>query len=425
MPSGLRALRHRDFRLFWSGQLVSLVGTWMQSVAQAWLVLQLTDSPFRLGLVSTLQFLPILLFSLVTGVAADRFPKRRMLLGTQTALALQALTLAALVFAGQVRYWHVAVLALLYGCANVLDIPTRQSFVVELVGREDLVNAIALNSAAFNTARIVGPAAAGLLIGRFGVAPAFLLNGLSFLVVIGALAAVRAEGRPRPRPPGGVLAEVGEGLRYALATPRVAMVLGLVLTMSVCVFNFNVSVPLFARNVLGAGAEGFGFLMSAVGFGAVTGALSLATLGGRRPPLAAIGVAAVIACTGLVALATVGRFGAAVPLLFVIGFGAIIFMAGCNTTLQLGAPDELRGRVMGLYALMFGGSTPIGSFLVGSLAEVAGVRVALMAAGATGLAVLGAIALWWRRRGAPRDTPTGSWSRRAAPRRGPSGLPRP
>ena len=415
MPSGLRALRHRDFRLFWSGQLVSLVGTWMQSVAQAWLVLQLTDSPFRLGLVSTLQFLPILLFSLVTGAAADRFPKRRMLLGTQTALALQALTLAALVFAGQVRYWHVAVLALLYGCANVLDIPTRQSFVVELVGREDLVNAIALNSAAFNTARIVGPAAAGLLIGRFGVGPAFLLNGLSFLVVIGALAAVRAEGRPRPRPPGGVLAEVGEGLRYALATPRVAMVLGLVLTMSVCVFNFNVSVPLFARNVLGAGAEGFGFLMSAVGFGAVTGALSLA----------AIGVAAVIACTGLVALATVGRFGAAVPLLFVIGFGAIIFMAGCNTTLQLGAPDELRGRVMGLYALMFGGSTPIGSFLVGSLAEVAGVRVALMAAGATGLAVLGAIALWWRRRGAPRDTPTGSWSRRAAPRRGPSGLPRP
>lgn len=371
-------------------------------------MLQLTDSPFRLGLVSTLQFLPILLFSLVTGAAADRFPKRRMLLGTQTALALQALTLAALVFAGQVRYWHVAVLALLYGCANVLDIPTRQAFVVELAGREDLVNAIALNSAAFNTARIVGPAAAGLLIGRFGVGPAFLLNGLSFLVVIGALAAVRAEGRPRPRPPGGVLAEVGEGLRYALATPRVAMVLGLVLTMSVCVFNFNVSVPLFARNVLGAGAEGFGFLMSAVGFGAVTGALSLATLGGRRPPLAAIGVAAVVACVGLLALATVERFGAAVPLLFVIGFGAIIFMAGCNTTLQLGAPDELRGRVMGLYALMFGGSTPIGSFLVGSLAEVAGVRVALMAAGATGLAVLGAIALWWRRRGAPRDTPTGS-----------------
>ena len=398
LPTGLRALRHRDFRLFWSGQLVSLVGTWMQSVAQAWLVLQLTNSPFRLGLVSALQFLPILLFSLVTGALADRVRKRRLLLGTQAALALQALTLAALVFAGRVEYWHVAGLALLYGCASVLDMPTRQAFVVELTGREDLVNAIALNSAAFNTARIVGPAVAGLLIGRFGVAPAFLLNGLSFLVVLGALAAVRAEGRPRPRAPGTVLAEVGAGVRYALATPRVAMVLGLVLAVSVCVFNFNVYVPLLARNVLGEGAEGFGFLMSAVGFGAVTGALALATLGGRRPPLAAILTAAVIACAGLLALAQVGRFGAAVPLLFVTGFGAIIFMASCNTTLQLSAPDELRGRIMGLYALMFGGATPIGAFLVGSLAELAGVRVTLGAAGATGLVALAAIALWWRRR---------------------------
>ncbi|OGL01052.1 MAG: hypothetical protein A3E31_06470 [Candidatus Rokubacteria bacterium RIFCSPHIGHO2_12_FULL_73_22] len=397
-PTGLRALAHRDFRLFWSGQLVSLVGTWMQSVGQAWLVLQLTDSPFRLGLVSTLQFLPILLFSLVTGAVADRLPKRRLILGTQAALALQALTLAALVFTGHVRYWHVAVLAFLYGCGNVLDMPARQSFVVELAGREDLVNAIALNSAAFNTARIVGPAAAGLLIARVGVAPAFLLNGLSFLVVIGALLAVRAEGRPRPRPPGTVLAEAGAGGRYALATPRVAMVLGLVFVVSLCVFNFNVFVPLFARDALGAGATEFGFLMSAVGFGAVTGALALATLGGRRPPLAAIVTAAAIACAGLLALAPVDRFAAALPLLFVAGFGGIIAMASCNTTLQLGAPDELRGRVMGLYALMFGGSTPIGSFLVGSLAEVAGVRAALAAAGATGLVALAAISLWWRRR---------------------------
>ena len=397
-PTGLRALAHRDFRLFWSGQLVSLVGTWMQSVGQAWLVLQLTDSPFRLGLVSTLQFLPILLFSLVTGAVADRLPKRRLILGTQAALALQALTLAALVFTGHVRYWHVAVLAFLYGCGNVLDMPARQSFVVELAGREDLVNAIALNSAAFNTARIVGPAAAGLLIARVGVAPAFLLNGLSFLVVIGALLAVRAEGRPRPRPPGTVLAEAGAGVRYALATPRVAMVLGLVFVVSLCVFNFNVFVPLFARDALGAGATEFGFLMSAVGFGAVTGALALATLGGRRAPLAAIVTAAAIACAGLLALAPVDRFAAALPLLFVAGFGGIIAMASCNTTLQLGAPDELRGRVMGLYALMFGGSTPIGSFLVGSLAEVAGVRAALAAAGATGLVALAAISLWWRRR---------------------------
>jgi len=403
LPAGLRALEHRDFRVFWAGQLVSLVGTWMQSVAQAWLVLQLTGSPFRLGVVSTLQFLPILLFSLVTGAVADRFPKRRLLLGTQTALGLQALTLSLLVFTGQVRYWHVAALAFLYGCVNVLDIPTRQSFVVELVGRGDLVNAIALNSAAFNTARIVGPAAAGLLIGRFGVAPAFLLNGLSFLVVLGALLLVRAEGLPRRRRPGTVLAEVGEGVRYALATPRVAMVLGLVLTVSVCVFNFNVYVPLLARNVLDAGAEGFGFLMTSVGFGAVAGALALAAFGTGRPRLTAIVTAAVIACTGLLGLSQVDRFGSAVPLLFVTGFGAIIFMASCNTTLQLGAPDDLRGRIMGLYALMFGGSTPIGSFLIGVLAELAGVRAALLAAGGTGLAVLGVLGVWWRRRATPLD----------------------
>src|SRR3989304_2558526 len=222
-PAGLRAFRHRDFRLFWSGQLVSLVGTWMQSVGQAWLVLPLTASPFRLGPGSTLPVLPLRPsppLPRVAGAVADRLPKRRLILGPQAALALQALTLAALVFTGHVRYWHVAVLAFLYGCGNVLDMPARQSFVVELAGREDLVNAIALNPAAFNTARIVGPAAAGLLIARVGVAPAFLLNGLSFLVVIGALLAVRAEGRPRPRPPGTVLAEGGAGGRYGLAPPR-------------------------------------------------------------------------------------------------------------------------------------------------------------------------------------------------------------
>ncbi len=397
-PSGLRALNHRDFRVFWSGQLVSLVGTWMQSVAQSWLVLQLTDSPLKLGLIGTFQFAPILALSVVAGAIADRFPKRRLIFATQTVLCLQALTLAALVWAGHVQYWHVAVLALVYGLANVLDMPTRQAFVVEMVGRPDLVNAVALNSAAFNGARIVGPAVAGLLIARLGVAPAFLLNGLSFLVVLAALGRVRTLGLPSPRRGATIGEEILEGVRYATRTPRVAVILALVLVVSLTVFNFTIFVPLLARRVLGLGAEGFGFLMAALGLGAVSGALALATLGGQQPSLRAIFVAATLGCSAMLALATVAEFRTAMVLLFVTGFFAIVFVASCNTTLQLTTPDELRGRVMSLHALMFGGSFPIGSFVVGALAEVFGIRAALVAGGLSGLLGVGAILAWWRRR---------------------------
>ena len=397
-PEALRALNHRDFRVFWTGQLVSLIGTWMQSVAQSWLVLQLSGSPLKLGLIGTLQFAPVLLFSVVAGAIADRLPKRRLILATQSALALQAFTITALVWSGHVRYWHVAVLALLLGCANVIDMPTRQAFVAELVGKRDLVNAVALNSAAFNGARIVGPAVAGLLIGRLGVAPAFLLNGLSFLVVIGALLLVHVEGTPRPRAATTVGQEVWQGLRYALDTPRIALILGLVLVVSLCVFNFTVFVPLVARNVLHLGAEGFGFLMAALGLGAVTGALSLATLGGRQTPLRTILFAGVLSCLALVALATTAEFHAAVVLLFLLGFYSIVFMASCNTTLQLSAPDGLRGRVMSLYTLMFGGAFPFGALMIGAIAEAFGVPTALLVAGSAGLVGVAAIALWWRAR---------------------------
>ncbi|MEK7385333.1 MAG: MFS transporter, partial [candidate division NC10 bacterium] len=373
-PSGLRALNHRDFRIFWAGQLVSLVGTWMQSVSQAWLVLQLTDSPFRLGLIGTLQFAPILLFSVVAGALADRLPKRRLIIATQAVLCLQALTLAALVGMGHVRYWHVGVLALVYGLANVLDMPARQSFIIEMVGKPDLVNAVALNSAAFNGARIVGPAVAGLLIARFGVAPAFLLNGLSFLIVIAALLAVRARGLPRPRREATIGEEILEGVRYATRTPRVAVILGLVCVVSLCVFNFTIFVPLLARGVLRLGAAGFGFLMAALGAGAVSGALALAAFGGGRPALRAIFTAGALACAATLALATVADFRTAIVLLFALGFFAIVFIASCNTTLQLTAPDALRGRVMSLHVLMFGGVFPIGSFVVGATAEAFGIR---------------------------------------------------
>ncbi len=343
-PSGLRALNHPKFRLYFMGQVLSQIGTWMQSVAQSWLVLQLTGSPLRLGLISTLQFAPMLVFSVFSGAVADRVSKRRLLLATQSVLAGQALALAVLVWSGHVQYWHVAVLACLLGLVNTLDNPARQSLVSELVGRSDVVNAVALSSAGFNSARIVGPAVAGLLIARFGIAPAFLLNGVSFLFVITALVMLRVHAERR-RPRGAsMLAEMGEGVVYALRTPRLRLALGVLLVVSVFVFNFSVYVPLLARDVLHQGADGFGFLMAALGVGAVSGALTVGGIRRSQPPLPLTFTAAILACTGILTLAFVRRFSVAVPALFLVGFFAIVVTASCNTTLQINAPDELRGR---------------------------------------------------------------------------------
>jgi predicted MFS family arabinose efflux permease len=396
LPAGLRAFRHRDFRLFFAAQLLAQVGTWMQTVAQSWLVLQLTGSPFLLGLMGTLQFGPILLFSIASGAVADRLPKRRLLMATQAALAAQALALAGLVASGQVRYWQVAVLGFLTGLANVLDQPARQSFVAELVGPADVANAVALNSASFNAARIVGPALGGLLIARHGVVPAFLLNCAGFLVVIAALDRLAAAGAPRPRPGGRLGQEIGEGLRYAARTPQIVLPLALLFVVSLFVFNFTVYVPLVVRTVLDLGAEGFGFLMAALGVGAVAGALTVGTL--ARPPAPLMVGAGALACAGLLLLAGADRPALAVVALFWTGFFGLVVVASCNTALQLAAPDALRGRVMSLYTLVWGGVFPIGAFEVGSIAERWGVTRALLVNGTLGLLGIGAIGVWWRRR---------------------------
>ncbi len=395
LPHGLRALAHTEFRVFFAAQMLALVGTWMQTVAQSWLVLQLADSPFKLGLIGTLQFSPVLLLSIVSGAVADRLPKRHLLVATQAALATQALALGFLVASGWVRYWHVGVLALVVGTANAIDMPARQSFVMELVGRDDVVNAVALNSAAFNAARIVGPAIAGVLIARVGIAPAFVLNAIGFVVVIVTLFTLPVEGRPRPRGDSGMLAEIREGLAYAVRTPRIRFILGLLLVVSLCVFNFTVYVPLLAKTVLGLGAEGFGFLMAALGLGAVAGAL---TVGTRQPTIPMMAVAAAIALSGLLAMSTVRQVATAVPLLFIIGFFGLILVASCNTLMQLTAPDELRGRVMSLYTLVWGGVFPFGAFSVGSISQAGGVSLAFLVMGSAGLTGLVALLAWWRLR---------------------------
>jgi MFS family permease len=399
LPAALRAFRHRDFRLFWLGQLVSLTGTWMQSVAQAWLVLELTNSPFRLGLVSALQFAPIIALSFFTGALADRRPKRRLVILSQSALFVQAALLALLVEFGHVQYWHVAVLALLYGVANAVDMPARQAFVVEMVGREDLMNAIALNSSMFNAARIVGPALAGLAIARWGLSVAFFLNALSFVPVMAALFALHAEGAPRARAARPIHEEILEGVRYALRTPRVTLTLAMVLVVSGFLFNYNVFVPLLARDVLGQGASGFGLLMAMLGVGAVIGGVTLAAVGRDRLPVAAVATPALVLAGCTAVLAAVRSVPTAAILLLVMGFCGILFMAGSNSTVQLTVPDELRGRLMSLNTLVFAGSTPLGAFLVGSVAEGAGVAAALLVAGAGGLVSVLALLLWWKGRG--------------------------
>ena len=388
LPHGLRALNHRPFRTFFLAQLVALVGTWMQTVSQAWLVLQLTNSPFKLGLLGTLQFGPILLLSPVAGVIADRRPQRRLLITTQAVLACQAWALALLVATGRTRYWQIALLGLVTGLANTLDAPVRQSFVMRLVGRKDLVNAVALNSASFNAARIVGPAVAGLLIARLGVVPAFVVNGLGFAVVLATLLGLSDDQAARSARGASLRRDIAEGVRHVARTPRMRAVLGVLFVVSLCVFNFTVYVPLLARTVLQLGPEGFGFLMAALGVGAVAGALALGARANPEPGLGLLLGTAAVACAGLVGLSTVHHVWAAVPMLFVTGFAGIITVTGCNTAIQLGAPDELRGRVMSLYTWVYGGVFPFGSFLVGATSERYGVSAAFLLNGSLGLGLL-------------------------------------
>jgi len=395
LPRGLRPLGYRDFRLFWLGQLVSRVGAWMQSVGQAWLVLELTNSPFRLGIISTLQFAPVLLFSLLGGVLSDRVPKRRVILFAKIAMMGQAFALAGLVWSGHIAYWHVAVLAAVYGVANSLDMPARQSYVVELVGKDDLMAAIVLNSAIFNSARVIGPALAGALIGVFGVGPMFLINGVSFIAVIGALLAMRTEGAPHPGARASVREELLQSLRYVVETPTIMLVLALLLFVSLFVINFNVVVPLVARDVLGEGAHGYGLLMAALGGGAVLGALGVASAGLRRPTRTMVIAAATMTSAGVLALGLVSSFALAAAILVVTGLGQIIFTSSVNSMMQVMVPDRMRGRMMSFYVLVFVGATPAGAFLMGLLAEHFGVSLACALGGAAGIISVAVVAVRW------------------------------
>lgn len=394
----LAALSHRNFRLFFMGQLVSLIGTWMQTVGQQWLVIdRLTPSPFLLSLVNAAQFLPVLVLSLAAGAMADWVPKRRLVIATQSVLMTLALVLALLTWTGVVRYWHILVLSLLLGTASAFDMPARQSFLVEMVGREDLMNAIALNSAIFNGARVLGPWVAGKAIARLGISAAFFFNGISFLAVIAALLAMNIEDKAHPRIAlRGISKDIREGLAYVRRTPILLTLNLLMALISIFVLNFNVLNPVLAKQVLHQDAEGFSSLMSAMGLGALLGAIILAVISRFGPRLALVfGGAAAVSLAELSLVAAHTPF-AAVAILFVAGAAMIIFTASTNTLLQTNVSDNLRGRVMSVYSLVFGGVTPIGALLTGTVLDVGGPSAGFIMGGTMGLISVTLVLIWWQ-----------------------------
>ena len=365
-----RSLRHRNFRLFWSGQLVSLIGTWMQNVGQAWLVLELTHSSLKLGIVSALQFLPMLFLSLFTGPFIDYFDKRKIIIWTQAALMTLAFVLSVLVWTGTVQYWHVVVLATLLGIVNTIDMPARQAYIIELVGKEDLMNAIALNSSIFNAARAIGPALAGLLITAVGTAACFFVNGVSFLAVLAGLLFMNVTcASCREKPSYNVLKDVREAIGYIRATPVVLTTILLVSVVSIFGTNFNVLVPVFAKMELHRDAAAFGLLLSSFGAGALIGSVSLTILSQWGPKESILLSGGMGLSLSLMLIGLQRSYALTALLLAMAGLSMVTFFGMANTTVQLNTEDRLRGRVMSLYTLSFGGLTPFGSLFAGSVAH--------------------------------------------------------
>ena len=368
-PRRFGALGHRNFRLYFAGHLVSLVGWSMHSVAQPWLVLDLTDSPFYVGLVAMLGTVPIMILALLGGVVADRFPKRRVLFVTQTSAMIIALLLATVVLSDVVSLTHVMIASTLLGMTAAFDIPSRQAFVVDLVGKQDLMSAIALNSASFNSSRIIGPGVAGLIIGAVGVGACFLINGVSYLALIFALVMMRLATSPVVASATPARSTVRAGLAYVAANRRMRALLLMIAFASVFGFPFYVLLPVIARNVLGLGSVEFGWMVSAAALGAVVAALGLATLGRSIPKGRVITIAAPTfgVCVSLLGLAR--SFPLLLVLLMLTGFFQVVHTATTNTLLQSLARDDFRGRVMSVYSLAFLGLMPVGLLLAGTVAE--------------------------------------------------------
>jgi MFS family permease len=395
LPVTLRALQYRNYRLFFAGQLISLIGTWMQNVAQAWLVYRLTGSAVLLGAAGFCAQIPVFLLAPVGGVVADRYNRHRLVIATQTAAMLLAFVLAALTLSGTVRVWHIFVLASLLGVVNSFDIPARQSFIVGLVAKPDLINAIALNSSMFNASRVVGPAIAGILVASIGEGWCFFANGASYIAVIVGLALMRV---PRHQPaaqPGSPLSRMAEGFRFVIQHPPIHALLMLLGVVSLTGMPYAVLMPIFADRILHGGARALGSLMGATGIGALAGALTLASRRdlrglGRWVAFAALGFGA-----GLVAFSISRIFWLSAAILALCGFSMMIQMGSSNTLIQSMSPDRLRGRVMSVYSMMFMGMAPFGALLAGAVAGRLGAPLTVAAGGAASMVAATVFWMWW------------------------------
>ena len=395
------SLKVPNYRLYFTGQSISLAGTWMQMTAQSWLVLTLTHSSTDLGLAAALQTLPVLLFAPYGGVVADRVDKRRLMIGLQIAMGFQALALGLLTVLGSVRFWEVCLLAVILGLNNAFENSARQAFVREMVGKDELRNAITLNSVTVNAARAVGPAIGGVLIATVGVGVCFLLNAASFVAVVTSLVIMdRSALRPSP-PAGRAKGQLREGLRYAARTPLIAAPLAMMGLVGLLAYEFQVTLPVLAKQTFHGGAEAYGFMTAAMGVGAVIGGLFTAARGrtGLRPMIiasAGFGVA-ILAC------AFSPLLGLAYAALLFVGWASVSFIAIGNSTIQLSAEPSMRGRAIALWQVAFQGTTPVGAPLIGAIIAIANPRIGLAVGGVSCfVAALGGIALARRARREPR-----------------------
>lgn len=392
-----RALRHRNFQLFYAGQMISLIGSWMQTLAQSWLVYRLTQSAALLGLVGFVTQIPVFFLSPVAGIVADRHSRHRLIISTQTGMMIQALTLAVLTLAQWIQVWEIFLLGFLLGICNSFDIPARQAFLVDMVGSDDLMNAIALNSSVFNGARIVGPAIAGILVASLGEGICFVINGLSFAAVIGSLALMRLPAVRRNPRAAGKLDQFWEGIRYVRGNAAIRSLLTLLGVMSLLGMSHAVLMPVFADRVLHRGPRGLGMLMTSAGLGALAAALWLA----RRRQVQGLDRIVALACAGigasLVGFALSRTFWLSLVMMVPTGFCVMAQLGATNTLIQSIVSNDVRGRVMGIYSSMFLGMAPFGSLIAGYLAQRYSAPTAVLFCGVVSLMSATIFALRLRR----------------------------
>jgi MFS family permease len=380
-----RALRHRNFQLFFSGQLISLIGTWMQNVAQAWLVYRITGSSLQLGAIGFASQIPVFIFAPIGGVVADRYNRHRLVVATQVSSMVLALILGGLTLTNLVRVPHIFVLSALLGVVNAFDIPARQSFMVEMVGKDDLMNAIALNSSMFNGARIIGPAIAGILVAAIGEGWCFVVNGVSYVAVIVGLLMMRVSSSGRRVSESSPLEHIVEGFAFVRKAIPIRDILLLLGVVSLVAMPYSVLMPIFADRVLHGGARALGILMGATGVGALLAALTLAARTGLRGLGKLVGWAAFGFGAGLIAFAGSHTFWLSVVLLIPVGYGMMLETTSSNTLIQAMVPDELRGRVLAVYTMMFMGMAPLGSLFAGAVADRIGAPLTLGIGGAVAM----------------------------------------